>query len=183
MSKRDRDRQAAEREDIEVRVALAEQEARFEVRAELDRLHRQQLLDAARQELARDRREDEAAALDAYRDAAIAQATAAKSIAPQFVPFIGGSSREAIDNAVVLAQAKTAEIVTELAGSQGDQARDAATGRFISSQAEQPGDQYLPSGMTADEYAKAQSGSLSMQDYAAMRDRLGLGRRDAGIFG
>ena len=111
-----------------------------------------------------------------------------KSLAPQVAAMIpvGLTSREDIDATVQLGIIKTSEILAEISGQQQgeptvQQPRN-ERGQFVP-QAEQPGDQYLPSGMTVDEYAKAQSGSLSMQDYTAMRNRLGFVNRDAGIFG
>jgi hypothetical protein len=185
VSKKKSDRQAsALAREAEQRMALFEFDARQEARAELDRRDRQRILAEAQQELARDRLEAEAEGLENYRATAVAQAVSSKSVAPQFVPFIDGTSREQIDASIERARAATAEIAAEISGQTtttpaAERPRD-VTGRFI---AEPPGDQYLPAGMTADEYAKAQSGSLDMTTYVAMRDRLGLGHRDAGIFG
>lgn len=135
MSKQNRNAQAdadalAAIEDAEVRAQLAELDARMEVRQEQDRQHAQRLLDQSRQQLAADRLEAQAEALETYRQRAIAQA--ARSIAPQFVPFITGSSREEIDAAIDQAKAATAEILAEVATSPGQQ-RD-ELGRFASAE-------------------------------------------------
>jgi hypothetical protein len=44
-------------------------------------------------------------------------------------------------------------------------------------------DRGLPTGITDSELQAAQNGSLSMESYLMMRDRLHLGQRDAGLFG
>jgi hypothetical protein len=143
MSRKKSDRRAdALARETEDRMALFAFDQRIERQAELDRQANREFLLSAKQELARDRLEAEAVDVENYRATAVAQATAAKSIAPQFIPFIGGASREDIDAAVALAQAKTAEIVAEIAGQgePGVQGRDAVTGRYVSQQ-EQHGEQ------------------------------------------
>jgi hypothetical protein len=90
-----------------------------------------------------------------------------------------------IDASLEQAKQATAEIVSELAG-QGEptvQARDERTGQFVPQQPTAPGQRGLPQGMTAEEYAAAENGTLDMSTYSRMRDRLNLGHRDAGIFG
>lgn len=73
-----------------MRARLAEQDARHEIRTEQDRQRAERLLAEARQQRAADRLEAEAEALEKYRQRAIAQA--AEDVAPQFVPFISGTS-------------------------------------------------------------------------------------------
>jgi hypothetical protein len=177
------DRQAAERkaEDAATRVLLAEVEARFEAREQHDRQRAQQLLAAERSELAHERLEAQAEALATYRATVVAQVQSSKQVAPQFLEFIDGTSREAIDNAAHLAALKTAEIMAEVAGQRqgSEQPRD-EQGRFAQ---QQPiGERGLPAGLTADEMAKVEAGTYSLEDHARMRDRVGLGHRDAGLF-
>lgn len=177
---------AALAREAETRQALFEFDQRMADRAEQDRRANREFLLAAKQELARDRLEAQAADLDAYRQQTVAHATSSKTIAPQFVPFIMGTSREEIDAQIEQAKASTAEIAAEITGQihpQGDvhlQARDAATGLYIP--AEQPANGYLPSGMTVEEIAAAANGSLDMTMYTRMRDRLGFANSDAGLF-
>jgi hypothetical protein len=183
-----KNKNAAALAETEDRMALFAFDQRMERQAEQDQQRRQQFLAEARQQIAQDRLEAEVAGLDIYRQQAIAAAVSDKTLAPQVAAMIpvGLASREEIDATVQLGVDKTAEIAAEISGQQqGEptvQARDEQTGRFLPQQPA-AGDQYLPAGMTADELAKAQSGSLSMQDYAAMRDRLGFVNRDSGLFG
>jgi hypothetical protein len=189
MSKRT-NRKAADRADAELRALLAEQDARWQARQEQDRQRTQMILSEARNQVAQDKLEAEAVGVENYRKQAIAQATSSKTVAPQFLPFGTGSSREEIDAQIERAEYATAELVSELAG-QGEptvQSRDEATGRFIPQQpaAPQPtvsGERGLPQGMTQEELAAAENGTLDMTTDTRMRDRLGLGHRDAGIFG
>lgn len=177
-------RQAAE--DAELRARIAELDARWEAREEQDRQRTQQLLTEERyqreQERAQLALEREPLQLQNYITTRVNQELKDKRIAPQFVDFINGTSKEQVEAQIELAQAKTAEILAEVGqmnSQQADRPRDTRTGRFIPAE---PADPYLPRGITADELTKAQNRSLSMEDYARMRDRLGLGRHDAGIF-
>jgi hypothetical protein len=149
-------------EDAEVRALLAEQEARMEIRQEQDRQRAERLLAEARQQLAADRLEAEAGALALYREQAIAQA--AEGVAPQFAPFIIGSTREEIDAAIERAKVATAEILTELAGTGQPATSSVAStqrdelGRFI------PGEQ-----QPAEQSAEIDWEHLSLEDWAKVR--------------
>jgi restriction endonuclease Mrr len=200
MSRKKSDRQAdalaREAEEAADRMALFEFDQRMTARAELDQQRRQQFLTQARDQIAADRAEAEQVGLANYRQQAIAAALSSKALAPQVAAMIpaGLTSREDVDNFVQLGVAKTAEIVVEISSPTGDSSLEATksaaerprdiTGRFISSQAEpQLAERGLPAGLTADELAKIQAGTYSLEDHARMRDRAGFGRRDAGLFG
>jgi hypothetical protein len=189
MSKRkDAERQAAlAAREAEDRLALFAFDQRMADQAELNRQRNREFLIAAKNVLAQERLEDQATLLTVYRERAIAAAVSNKTLAPQVGAMIpvGLTSREDIDAAVQLGISKTSEIVAEIARRQGEptvQARD-EYGRFIPQGEQLAGDQHLPQGMTAEEYAKAENKSLTMRDYTAMRDRLGIAHRDPGLFG
>jgi hypothetical protein len=93
--------------DADFRARLAERETFWEAKfAQLGRDQRRHL-DAVRAEREQERAqlalEREALAQEDYKAQRITAELQAKTIAPQFIPFITGSSREAIDAAIELA--------------------------------------------------------------------------------
>jgi hypothetical protein len=169
--------EAAGQEERLLRAMLADQEERFEVQSAVERQRVEALLAEERSQLAQERLERRAQVRETYRQTVIAQAVSSKEIAPVRVVhhrLVQGGDRR-LGRAAKVA---TAEILAEVAGQQSG--GEAAVQQ--DDPAQPPGDQYLPRGLTAAEQQAAEDGSLSMQDYARLRQRLGLGHRDAGIF-
>jgi hypothetical protein len=100
---------------------LADQEERFQAQSADQRQRVEALLADQRRQLAQDRLERQAQELEMYRQTAVTAAVNAREIAPQFVPFIGGSSHEEVDASIAQVKAATAEILTEVAGQQDAQ--------------------------------------------------------------
>ncbi len=155
-------------EEAEARAQLVAFDARMEIRQQEERQRNQELLNEVQQLRARDRLEAQAEALATYRATVVAQAQASKQVAPQFLEFIDGSSREAIDRAAELAAQKTAEIMAEVAGQQqgGEptvQARDERTGRFLPQQPV-PQPQVDLENISLEEWAKIRSQFIRTSD-------------------
>jgi hypothetical protein len=102
--------------EAETRQALFEWDQRMDRQAELDRQHRDQILAEARNQRALDKLEAEAVELENYRQQIVAQAASSKSVAPQLLNFIAGSSKPEIDASLEQARQATAEIAAEVAG-------------------------------------------------------------------
>lgn len=155
MSKRS-DRQAAEREDAELKARIAALDARVEVQ---QTEHRNQL--------AQVRLEREAQELQAYAAQRIAAASAVGEIAPAFTRMLREgqySTHAAIDAAIRAAREGTGEMRAAPAPASplAEQPRDAQTGRFAPQQPMVPEPQEIdPS-------------TLSLADYIAMRGQLGV---------
>jgi hypothetical protein len=109
-------REAAAREDAEMRMRIFELDERMEARREQDRRDHRQLVADIRQRFAQDHLDAAAEELGEYRVRAVREALRSGDVAPQFGSFITGSSKEEIDAAVERARAATAEILAELSG-------------------------------------------------------------------
>lgn len=168
MSKRSGRARKTAAEDAATRVLLAEVEARFEARERHDRQRAHQLLAEERSARARERLEREALQLQTYRDVAIAQAVSAKNVAPQFVPFITGSSKAEIDASIAQAKAATAEILVEVSGQApaAGQPRD-ELGRYVVQEHSNP-----PMDLE----------NISLEDWAKVRGQFISSTSDRGIF-
>jgi hypothetical protein len=165
-------------EAAEIQARIFDLETRIEAGQAEQSRQLEAMLAEERSARAQEKLEAEALALVNYRERMVRQAVATQSIAPQFVDFIRGTSKEEIDAAVEHAKAATAEILEEVAG------QGAPTEQFTrTTQQPMPRDRGLPAGLSAEEIQKAQDGTLSLQDYAALRSRLGLGKQDNGLFG
>jgi hypothetical protein len=159
----------AEHEELELRGLLAEADARHEVRAELDRRDRERILADAKWELAQDKLDAEIAELDIYRAEVRVRVAGAKTVAPQLIEFIDGSTRAEIDRTAALAVQKTSEILAEIAGQQqGEQAvqaRDERTGAFI----------------PAERAGQIDLTNISFEDWAKVRGQF-IKQTDRGLF-
>jgi hypothetical protein len=95
---------------------LAEQEERFAAQEAATAQRFEQLLAEERNQRAADRLEAEVQVLDNYRAQVVAAAVSSKSVAPQLIDFIQGTSKDEIDASAALAVQKTNEILAEVAG-------------------------------------------------------------------
>lgn len=125
-------------------------------------------------------REREHAALAAYTANKVADAK--DHIAPQFLDFIGGNTREEIDRAIEVAKTKTAEIINEFQNAQ------------VTQRAQQRGvapTGYAPVGPLEVEggqrqYTAEDIRSMNAQQYAEFRQKVGIGQgsgQGRGLFG
>ena len=183
----DAEAQAA-REDAQLREFIAAADARNQAESDEQRRQINALLAEEKTLRARQQAERDALQVLSYLDQAVAAAVSAKEIAPQFVRFINGTTREQVDAQLAQARESTEEILAEVAGVAGarpqvEQPRDAQTGRYVSTEQQQPvADQRLPQGITDAELRAAQNGTLDMSTYLQLRQRLHVGQSDAGLF-
>jgi hypothetical protein len=171
------DKTAREAADAEA-LRLAEEEAecvRLEAQTAVERLAEEQAATNRRMdELAAERdrervlreKEMEFAELSRYRyDRLQAEAEA---IAPQFVDFVRGNTREEIDSSIDAVKAKTAEILEQIGGAQLQQRRQQAPGVTGAP----PIDQNQQFEQREQEFTADDLRNMTMEEYAAMRGPL-----------
>lgn len=156
--------EAAVQEERLLRIMLADQEERFQAQSDAQRQRVEALMAEERSQLAQDRLERQAQVRETYRQTVIAQAVSSKLIAPQFVPFITGSSKEEIDAKVEQAKLATAEILAEVAGQQDAQPSSA------------------PQVVPGDQGEQIDWEHLSLEDWARVRGRY-VNTTARGLFG
>jgi hypothetical protein len=157
-----------EEKDLSAKEILARRDAERDAeRAEWE--HRFAQLEA------QGRLEREVMQLQVYIQRRIAEEQAAKSIAPQFIDYITGTSQEEVEASIELAKVKTAEILADIASTAKAQPRP--QGVSVSTGPSNIGSQ---SETNADEVDYT---SLSMKDYLEkVRPKMGIGGNGQGIF-
>lgn len=182
-------RQFKEQQEAE-RLAQVEAQAKAQRDAEEQELSAKEILARREQEwtdqMAKQQREveqrfaqleleREATRLAAFIQRRVFDEQQAKTIAPQFVRYISGSTEEEVEASIELAKASTAEIMADIA-SQGAGLR--ARGVSVASGPSSMGSVTETEGDDVD-YTK-----LSMKDYLEkVRPRLGIGQGGEGLFG
>ena len=145
------------------------QDDRNELLAQMEQMRREQAQEKAALTLER-----EALQLQNYITTAVGQAVRDHTIAPQFVRFINGTSREQVDQQIADAVTATEEILAEVAGQQAPPPQ-----RGVST-ASGPSSMGTNTEVTTEplDYTK-----LSLKDYIEkVRPNLQIDQRDSGIF-
>jgi hypothetical protein len=166
--------------DMTAKEILSQREAEWERQREADRSALQDQLAQMRtereQEKAQLALERSVLQLQNYITTRVSAELKDKTIAPQFVDFITGSSEEQVESAIELAKLKTAEIVAEISGQQAasQQRRGVSTATGPSSIGSVSEVESEPL-----DYTK-----LTLKEYIEkVRPTLQIDKRDNGIFG
>lgn len=166
--------------DMSAKDILAQREAEWERQREADHNALQDQLEQMRAERAQEKAqlalERSVLQLQNYITTRVSAELKDKTIAPQFVDFITGTSEEQVEAAITLAQEKTAEIVAEISGQQAvSQQRhgvSTATGPSSIGSVSEVESEPL-------DYTK-----LTLKEYIEkVRPTLQIDKRDNGIFG
>lgn len=166
--------------DLSAKEILAKREEEWERQRQADRAEWEARLEAMNrdreQERAQLKLEREALELQNYIATEVARAVKDKEMAPQFVDFINGTSKEQVDAQIEVAKAKTAEILSEVTGQQ--QAAQRQQGVSTASGPSSMGSVTEVTDQPVD-FTK-----LTLKDYVEkVRPKLQIDRRDNGIFG
>lgn len=173
----------AEEEQMSAKELLARKEQEWQQRLqETEQTLTQRLAEVEQQ------RQQEQALLEQERKFNEVQAHKARlldenrdNIAPQFLDFIGGSTIEEVERAVATAVAKSQEIVAEI---QQAQTQFRAAQRGVSSNGYAPVGP-METGSATREYSPEEIRSMSPQQYAEFRQKIGIGGggNNRGLFG